>query len=282
MIMALVTAPAGGLDRGGRPAAHGGADAGLRDGAYRLAAVPGLLLLGAYGLWEFWSFLDRARVGAGGFLCLRRAWRRPFASATPPADAALWSLDYYNTGIKAMDQGDYPTARHDLETAYRYVPDNSEVNFALGLLWQQQGDAEAGGDVLLACPGDQSPPCRRVEQPRGAGQQAEGVGGGSPVLCGSARYRSVRRENHYLHARAYCRDGPMGQRPGQHRYGAAVEPGPEGFPGPGWRGSQRGDRFRRRSEGMGFAARANLDAPSPISCKQVPCRGPIAARISYC
>jgi tetratricopeptide (TPR) repeat protein len=31
-------------------------------------------------------------------------------------------------------------ARHDLETAYRYVPTNSEVNFALGLLWQQQGD----------------------------------------------------------------------------------------------------------------------------------------------
>jgi len=107
---------------------------------YRLAAVPGLLLLGAYGLWEFWRFLNRARwlpaisyasVGLVAALCV----------ATPPADAALWSLDYYNTGIKAMDQEDYATARHDLETAYRYVPDNSEVNFALGLLWQQQGDA---------------------------------------------------------------------------------------------------------------------------------------------
>ena len=28
---------------------------------YRLAAVPGLLLLGAYGLWEFWDFLNRAK-----------------------------------------------------------------------------------------------------------------------------------------------------------------------------------------------------------------------------
>jgi Flp pilus assembly protein TadD len=62
--------------------------------------------------------------------------------ATPPADAALWSLDYYNTGIKAMDQEDYPAARRDLETAYRYVPENSEVNFALGILWQQEGDAK--------------------------------------------------------------------------------------------------------------------------------------------
>ena len=35
---------------------------------YRLAAVPGLLLLGAYGLWKFWSFLNRARwIPAGRF-----------------------------------------------------------------------------------------------------------------------------------------------------------------------------------------------------------------------
>ena len=106
---------------------------------YRLAAVPGLLLLGAYGAWELWSFVTRSRwmpataYGCAGLLAA-------FWVATPPADASLWSLDYYNTGIKAMDQGDYQTARADLETAYRYVPENSEINFALGLLWQQQGD----------------------------------------------------------------------------------------------------------------------------------------------
>jgi Tfp pilus assembly protein PilF len=106
---------------------------------YRLAAVPGLLLLGAYGLWVFWSFLSRARwlpalsYGCAGLVAA-------FCVATPPADAALWSLDYYNTGIKALDQGDFGPARRDLETAYRYVPENSEVNFALGLLWQTQGD----------------------------------------------------------------------------------------------------------------------------------------------
>jgi len=106
---------------------------------YRLAAVPGLLLLAAYGVWEFWSFLSRARwAPAASYACVGLA--AAFWVATPPADASLWSLDYYNTGIKAMDQGNYPLARHDLETAYQYVPDNSEVNFALGLLWQQQGD----------------------------------------------------------------------------------------------------------------------------------------------
>jgi len=106
---------------------------------YRLAAVPGLLLLAAYGVWELWGFINRARwvpalsYGAGGLAVA-------FLVATPPAEASLWSLDYYNTGIKALDEGDYPAARRDLETAYRYVPENSEVNFALGLLWQDQGD----------------------------------------------------------------------------------------------------------------------------------------------
>ena len=106
---------------------------------YRLAAAPGLLLLGAYGLWEFWGFLCRARwAPALGYAGAGLA--AVFCVAAPPADAALWSLDYYNTGIKALEQENYPLARCDLETAYRYVPENSEINFALGLLWQQQGD----------------------------------------------------------------------------------------------------------------------------------------------
>jgi hypothetical protein len=106
---------------------------------YRLAAVPGLLLLAAYGLWELWVNLARARwVPAVSYACAGLAIA--FFVGARPADAGLYSLDYYNTGIQALNQSQYPMARHDLETAYRYVPTNSEVNFALGLLWQQQGD----------------------------------------------------------------------------------------------------------------------------------------------
>ena len=108
---------------------------------YRLAAAPGLLLLAAYGLWELWGFLSRARwvpalsyasVGLGA----------AFWIATPPAHASLWALDYYNTGIRAIDSKDYALARQDLEIAYAYVPGNAEVNFALGLLWQNKGDVK--------------------------------------------------------------------------------------------------------------------------------------------
>jgi Flp pilus assembly protein TadD len=108
---------------------------------YRLAAVPGLLLLAAYGAREFWGFLNRAQwAPATGCACAGLA--AAFWVATPPSDPGLWSLDYYNTGIKAMDEEDYTLARHDLETAYRYVPGNAEVNFALGLLWQQKNDVK--------------------------------------------------------------------------------------------------------------------------------------------
>jgi len=40
-----------------------------------------------------------------------------------------------------LDREDYALAQQDLETAYRYVPENSEMNFALGLLWQQREDS---------------------------------------------------------------------------------------------------------------------------------------------
>jgi tetratricopeptide (TPR) repeat protein len=106
---------------------------------YRLAAVPGMLILASYGVWELWNCLARARwVPAVSYASIGLA--AAYWVGGRPADAGLYSLDYYNTGIQALNQSQYPMARHDLETAYRYVPTNSEVNFALGLLWQQQGD----------------------------------------------------------------------------------------------------------------------------------------------
>ena len=77
---------------------------------YRLAAVPGLLLLGAYGLWEFWNFLCGAEWAPSLSYAAAGALGACFV-AQPPADNGLWSLDHYNTGVKAMDAGDFPTAR---------------------------------------------------------------------------------------------------------------------------------------------------------------------------
>ena len=120
---------------------------------YRLAAAPGLLLFAGCGL-----------VGMGFNLSAGR-WRQPafqFAGsaavaclvAQPPKDEGLFSLDFYNTGIKAEEAAEaefaqnrpasaeksLERARLNLETAYAYVPQNSEINFALGNLWLKKGD----------------------------------------------------------------------------------------------------------------------------------------------
>jgi tetratricopeptide (TPR) repeat protein len=107
---------------------------------YRLAAVPGLLLVASIGLLEFWDSL------------LRRQWRLPalylagtaasvlFVTLPLSDGAGLWSLDYYNTGIKATENGNLDVAQKNLETAFEYVPENSEINFALGNLWLQKGN----------------------------------------------------------------------------------------------------------------------------------------------
>ncbi len=117
---------------------------------YRLAAVPGLLLMASIGLLEFWDSL------------LRRQWRLPAlyvagiaASvvfvAMPLSDGAgLWSLDYYNIGIKATENGDLDIALKNLETAFEYVPENSEINFALGNLWLAKGNAPLAKTFYIA------------------------------------------------------------------------------------------------------------------------------------
>jgi tetratricopeptide (TPR) repeat protein len=106
---------------------------------YRLAAVPGLLLMASIGLWELWIFLLQKKWRAVFFFVACTAAAVWFVSQ-PPRDDGLWSLDFYNTGIKATDTGNLERAQKNLEIAYAYVPDNSEINFALGNLWLQKGD----------------------------------------------------------------------------------------------------------------------------------------------
>ena len=104
---------------------------------YRLAAVPGLMILAALGLWQLWANLARGHwLGVGTYLALA------FGAATfvsiPRTDPGLWSLDFYNAGIRSLASGDLDLAQRNFETAYAYVPDNSEINFALGNLWLEK------------------------------------------------------------------------------------------------------------------------------------------------
>ena len=106
---------------------------------YRLAAVPGLMLLGAGGLWMLLENLVRSRwLPAGAYMgvALAAAW---FVSI-PRTDISLWSLDYYKAGICATEAGDLDHAQRSLETAFAYVQDNADVNFALGNLWLARSD----------------------------------------------------------------------------------------------------------------------------------------------
>lgn len=120
---------------------------------YRLAAAPGLLLMAAIGLWEFGMWLARkewreAGIYAGG--CAAAI----FFVGLPVTDGTdLWSLDYYNTGIKDIEASDLydqednrdeaqvslVRAQEQLDTAFAYVPLNSDINFALGNLWVKKG-----------------------------------------------------------------------------------------------------------------------------------------------
>lgn len=130
---------------------------------YRLAAVPGLLILGAAGLWELWGWLVNVRivpatVYAGGAVAAAM-----FVSQTPD-DPGLWSLDYYNSGVKALnlyeaDMADKnPThaavdlqrAQRDLDIAFAYVPLNSEINFSLGNLWMKRNNEKLAESFYLA------------------------------------------------------------------------------------------------------------------------------------
>ena len=106
---------------------------------YRLAAVPGLMVLAAFGLWQLWLNLVRGHwLGAGSYLAIA------FGTATfvsiPRTDPGLWSLDFYNAGIRCLASGDLDLAERNFTTAYAYVPDNTEIRFALGNLWLEKSN----------------------------------------------------------------------------------------------------------------------------------------------
>lgn len=106
---------------------------------YRLAAVPGLVVLAVLGLWQFWECCAFRRVGQAAIYLILLAIAAGLVSWSP-AEPARWALDPYNTGREALDAHDLPLARRKLELAHGYVPGNAEINLALGNLWLEMGD----------------------------------------------------------------------------------------------------------------------------------------------
>ena len=110
---------------------------------YRLAAVPGLLLLGSFGLVEV----------CGELVTLMGRWRttlaaRPFAAVTVAIYAAVFAgavlathrpvgrdlrtVDEFNSSVADIEKGNYDRALVKLEHVRVDVPDNAETYFAIG------------------------------------------------------------------------------------------------------------------------------------------------------
>ncbi len=109
---------------------------------YRLAAVPGLLLFASFGIWDLWercvSKQFRWSVAYTALIFLAT-----LLVSIPKRDPSLWALDTYNTGLQALDLNHLQEAERKLDLAYAYVPDNAELNFALGNLRLAQGQRQA-------------------------------------------------------------------------------------------------------------------------------------------
>jgi tetratricopeptide (TPR) repeat protein len=108
---------------------------------YRLAAVPGLLVLGAYGISR-----------AIGFAQMRQ-WR-PLAGLTalvvtaavfvhwPVQGEMLSSMEPYNLAISELEAGQLDRAEKHLAQAAALAPGNASLLFAQGNLWLKRGDAQ--------------------------------------------------------------------------------------------------------------------------------------------
>lgn len=119
---------------------------------YRLAAVPGMLTFAAFGLWQTWRNCSLGKIRPVliylGLLVLST-----LVVSRPQSDSSLWALDAYNSGWQALESNNLSLAQEKLELAQAYVPDNAEINLALGNLWSARNDlarAEAFYRTTLA------------------------------------------------------------------------------------------------------------------------------------
>ena len=108
---------------------------------YRLAAVPGLLLFAAFAICWLWEIVAAARY-LPALTCAALMFSGALAVSLRRIDADLWALDAYNSGRQALEAEDFELAERKLRLAYAYVPNNAELNFALGNLYYGRGHRE--------------------------------------------------------------------------------------------------------------------------------------------
>lgn len=116
---------------------------------YRLPIVPGLLIFAAAGLVWFGQQLAEGRLAqAGVYFCLLIG--ATLLISWPQRDSSLWALDAYNSGWQALELGRVDEAQRNLNTAYAYAPDNTEINLALGNLSYHRHDFLKAEQYYLA------------------------------------------------------------------------------------------------------------------------------------
>ena len=106
---------------------------------YRLAAVPGLLLFAAAWIWHTWHALAAQRL-LPSITLVAAAVVAAWAVSIRRGDTELWALDPYNSGLHALEAKNLDDAERKLRLAYAYVPENAELNFALGNLHLARDD----------------------------------------------------------------------------------------------------------------------------------------------
>ncbi len=109
---------------------------------YRLAVVPGLLVLADLGLVRLWNRCVSGNYG----VAVLQLWVVAISAwfvTIPRRDPSLWALDAYNSGRFALETNNLPLAEEHLVRAHTLVPDNAETNFALGNLRFAQGGSLA-------------------------------------------------------------------------------------------------------------------------------------------
>ena len=112
---------------------------------YRLCAVPGMIVLGACYVSELCWALARRQYLLGSAMAAALGVAALLV-AMPQREPGLWALEPFNTGLKLFKAGKIEPAKRKLERAYAFVPDNAELNLALGNIWMAKSDSAQAED----------------------------------------------------------------------------------------------------------------------------------------